>query len=103
MTRQERYRKRKPWVRFVEWARRRCKDKNSKWWPAYGSKGIECRITAKDLEVLWHECKAADMDRPSLDRIRSEGHYEIGNIRFLEFNLNSKRVNCPSWDAKEPE
>lgn len=92
MTRQERYRLRKPWVRFVEWARRRCRDKNSKWWPAYGAKGIECRITSKDLEKLWHECEAHKMRRPSLDRKESNGHYEVGNIRFIEFNENSRRL-----------
>jgi hypothetical protein len=36
------------------------------------------------------------MKRPSLDRINPEGHYEVGNVRFIEFDLNSRIA----WDPK---
>lgn len=88
--RQAAYKKRKPWVRFVEWARRRCKDTDSDgpnyYW--YNAKGIECHLTAAQLEEIWHRDKARELKRPSLDRVNSMYDYVNWNVRFIEFVLN---------------
>jgi len=95
-SRQAAYKKRKPWVRFVEWARRRCKDKDPEgcnyFW--YGAKGIECHLTAAQLEEIWHRDKAGELKRPSLDRINSMYDYVNWNVRFIEFSLNARMA----WD-----
>lgn len=93
--RQANWRGRNPWARFVEWARRRvrCTDPH-KWFPYYGAKGIEVKLTAKDLEKIWKRDKANKLKRPSLDRIDPAGHYEPKNVRFIEFDLNSRLA----WD-----
>lgn len=90
-SKQLRYRKRKPWVRFVEWARRRCSDKKDQRWRVYRDKGIECHLDAASLEAIWKRDEAWKLKRPSLDRFPNcDGHYEIQNVRFIEFNLNAK-------------
>jgi len=90
MTRQHRYRKRKPWVRFVEYARRRCRDVRHKDYHAYGGRGIRCELTAKELERVWSRDRAQELKRPSLDRIDSDGHYVLENCRFIEFAENAR-------------
>ena len=89
-SRQALYKKRKPWVRFVEWARRRCNDldpEGPNYW-TYAAKGIICKLTAADLEAVWKANNAHLLKRPSLDRIEPDGHYTRDNVRFIEFNLN---------------
>ena len=101
MTRQAAYKKRKPWVRFVEYARRRvgCTDPEG-WYPYYGAKGIECHLTAKQLEEIWMRDDAVKLDRASLDRKDSSFDYANWNVRFIEFNLNSRMA----WDKNaKPE
>lgn len=85
-----------PWVRYVEWARRRCacKDPN-KWWPFYGAKDIRVTLTGKQLEEIWVRDKAADLKKPSLDRINPAYDYANWNVRFIEFNKNARMA----WDS----
>ena len=53
-----------PWVRFVEYARRRCACLDpEKWWPNYGAKGIKCSLTGKDLAAIWERDGAANSKR----------------------------------------
>lgn len=88
-------RKAKPWVRFVEWARRRCAcDDPKKWYPYYGAKGITCSLTAAELEAVWIRDDAHMLKKPSLDRIDPERGYDAFNVRFIEFSLNSRLA----WD-----
>ena len=93
-TRQSRYKRTHPWVRLVEWARRRCNDKSSKWYKFYGARGIICTITAADVKKAWIECSAHLLKRPSLDRIEGNKGYVPGNIRVIEFNANARMA----WD-----
>ncbi len=89
-----------PWVRFVEWARRRCKDKTSERWRVYREKGIACELTAKQLEVIWARDGAAKMKRPSLDRFPNcDGNYTSTNVRFIEFKQNSRIASDRRWAA----
>lgn len=96
MSRQERYALRKPWVRFVRYARRRCGDRRGKWWKFYGGRGIEAPLTAAEAEILWRRDGADAMDRPSLDRMDADGPYSRDNCRFIEFRENLRLA----WDAK---
>lgn len=95
MDRRARWKRSHPWIRFVEYARRRvkCKDERG-WYPFYGAKGIECHLTGKELEEIWARDKAEQLKRPSLDRINSMYDYANWNVRFIEFNLNSRMA----WD-----
>lgn len=94
-SKQMRWRRTHPWARFVEYARRRCACADPRgWWPYYGAKGIKVRLTARDLEIIWHRDRAVDMVKPSLDRVDADGDYVLGNVRFIEFNLNCRRA----WD-----
>lgn len=89
----------------MEYARRRCKCTDEKqWYPFYGAKGIECFLTGKQLEEIWHRDKAHLLKRPSLDRKNSMYNYVNWNVRFIEFNLNSRLAWDPSYrpDAVEP-
>lgn len=96
MTAEERYRQRKPWIKYICWAKRRCTDRKSKWWPYYGAKGITCSLNVDEAEHLWKRDGAAKMKKPSLDRIKSHLNYTVGNCRFIEFVLNSRM----GWDPK---
>lgn len=91
MTKQERYKKSHRWVRFVEWARRRCSDPKSRAYSWYGGRGIRCELLAADAKLLWERDGAAKMARPSLDRIDVDGNYTLENCRFIEFVENRRR------------
>ena len=90
------WRKRNPWARYVEWARRRCNDSDpeSRNYPHYFAKGITCSLTANELKAVWERDGAANMKRPSLDRIDPERGYDLFNVRFIPFNLNVRMA----WD-----
>lgn len=45
---------------------------------------------------MWRRDRAEDLKRASLDRINSNGNYEAGNVRFIEFALNSRMA----WDPR---
>lgn len=95
-TRQAKYKARKPWIRFLEWARRRCNDQDpdSRNKAHYFDKGIKCDLTSNELQAVWERDKAWLLKRPSLDRIRSNEGYTMFNVRIIEFTLNSRLA----WD-----
>lgn len=90
------WRKRNPWARYCEWARRRCNDSDpeSKNYPHYYAKGITCDLTARELKAVWERDNAHLLKKPSLDRIDPERGYTMFNVRFIEFALNVRM----SWD-----
>lgn len=99
--RQAAWRKRNPWARYVEFARRRCACTDEKqWYPHYGAKGIECTLTGVQLKEIWIRDRADKLARASLDRINSMYNYANWNVRFIEFNLNSRLPHIP---PPEPE
>lgn len=97
LNKNQRYHKRKPWVRYICWARRRCRDVRSKWYPYYGAKGIICDLTAAQAEVIWYRDGGGELRRPSLDRINSDGNYTADNVRFIEFDINSRLALDPTF------
>ncbi len=88
MTKQAAYHARKPWVRHVCWARRRCLSNDRRWAAHYLDKGITCDLTAAEAEMLWHRDGGASMSRPSLDRKDPSAGYTFDNCRFAEFLVN---------------
>ena len=63
----------------------------------YLKKGTELRLS-KNEYYLWCESNRLVIETiysqgrtPSIDRINSDGHYEIGNIRIIPFELNNRR------------
>ena len=95
MKAQDEWRKRNPWARYVEWARRRVKCTDEKqWYPYYGAKKIECHLTAKQLEEIWKRDNAHLLKKPSLDRRNSCYSYTNWNVRFIEFDHNARLA----WD-----
>ena len=86
--RQLAYRKRNPWVRLLEYARRRCIDPNERSFSSHGGKGVSCLITLPEIKTLWERDNAAALKKPSLDRIDSELDYTFANCRIIEHCLN---------------
>ena len=95
--RRKAYHQRKPWAKFLCWARRRCGSTDKRWKPYYLDKGVLAPLTVKDAEELWHRDGAAQMKKPSLDRIETgkpgetRKHYEKENCRFVEWLFNVRR------------
>lgn len=82
------YRKRKPWARPREWARRRCVDTNHREYPRYGGRGISFNLSMEEAERLFRRDKAHILEKPSLDRIDPDGPYNFDNCRFIELRDN---------------
>lgn len=90
-SKQESYKARNPWVRFLSLARYRVSGRD----PRYDAwEGLECSITAEDLRMMWERDRAAEMEKPSLDRKDARLGYTRDNCRFIEHDLNSRRA----WD-----
>ena len=83
------WKKRNPWMVSYAGAMTRCNNKNAPQYRTYGGRGVECRLTVEQVKELWERDNAANMKRPSIDRIDSSGHYEKGNCRFIEQALNA--------------
>ena len=75
---------------------RRCNNPKSSGWKYYGARGIQNKFP--DFETFYNyivkELKV-DPRGLTIDRINNDGHYEIGNIRFV-----SHRENCQNRDRK---
>ncbi len=89
-TKQARYKARNPWIRLVEFARRRVNDRDPKGpnYNHYFKKGILCDLTGTELKAIWERDGGAALKRPSLDRIDAKGHYTKNNVRVIEFVVN---------------
>ena len=96
----------KEWLNKNRWrtslwgAKKRCNWKNDPSFHRYGGRGIRFLMNPKQVRELWYRDKAEEMDRPSLDRIDNDGHYEFSNCRFIENVINGGRYNrekthCP--------
>ncbi len=82
-----------PWKQSHSDAKQRCTNKNNRRYSDYGGRGIKFRMSTSDFKELWFRDKAADMKCPSIDRINTNGDYELGNCRFIEKSENSRRAN----------
>ena len=84
---------RKPWYESWKSAKRRCEDVNHKSYRRYGGRGIQFLLTKDQVSFLWVRDNAGAMDRPRLDRIDVDKHYEIGNCRFITEAENIARMH----------
>lgn len=87
----------RPWCNHYTSARARCKHKGHEKYPRYGGRGIEFLMTQEDFKTLWYRDKAWFLEKPSIDRIDIDGHYELGNCRFIELSENSKLGSDYNW------
>jgi hypothetical protein len=78
-----------PWMRSFYGARLRCTcSKGSVSYKTYGARGIRFILTVAEIKRLWFRDKAFLMKRPSIDRVKNDGHYEFKNCRFIELSEN---------------
>lgn len=95
----KRYVQNHPWYPSYNHAKGRCKTDG-----AYGRRGIKFLMTIEDFEYLWNRDNANGMDRPSIDRIDTDGNYILDNCRFIELRENMKRTRgwikiiLDNWD-----
>ena len=88
------WREKFPWNATLYRIKFRCENKKSDSYKKYGARGIRCLITKEELKVLWDRDGAVKMEKPSIDRIDPDGHYEFSNCRYLEFKENSGRARA---------
>ncbi len=86
------YAEKYPWRTRYSSAKQRCENPKVPEYYRYGGKGIKCLMTMEDFKYLWFRDKAYELKIPSIDRIDSNGHYELTNCRFIELSENVKRV-----------
>ena len=87
---------------YASWrqAQRRCTDPRTPSYPNYGGRGIKFLIPS------WRDIASTIGPRPpghTLDRIDSDGHYEIGNIKWStqrDQNRNRRSVKCNEVKAE---
>lgn len=86
------YREKHPWYYHLAHIRQRCENRRNVSYHYYGAKGIKCLLTVDQMEIVWKRDNAHLLTRPSIDRIDPNGHYELGNVRFIELSENSRRL-----------
>jgi hypothetical protein len=74
----------------VDAAKQRCTNPKNPMYKHYGARGIECRITYKELLATIGRRPSSPTGRRrslySLDRIDNDGHYEAGNVRWATYD-----------------
>ncbi len=79
----------KSWVRTYRGIKARCNGETQE----YYKKGRKCLITKEELKILWFRDKAYLMKKPSIDRVKNDGHYKFKNCRYIESSLNAMLGN----------
>ena len=71
-------------------ARHRCQSPTDRAWKWYGARGIEFRFTSFDEFLKYLGPKPLETDeRLTLDRIDTNGHYEVGNVRWATYKVQA--------------
>lgn len=68
----------------------RCENPRDLKYRFYGGRGIKLKLEKSDLVFLWKRDRAHKLKQASIDRIDSNGHYELNNCRFIEMDQNRK-------------
>lgn len=79
----------------------RCIDRKINKYEYYGGRGIQNHLSLNDLVCLWRRDHAENLNRPSLDRKNSDGHYTVENCQFIELveNTKKRRSSGSRWDS----
>lgn len=94
--------KKNRWSKLVRNARRRCSYVHHPMYEWYGGAGVRCTLTAEEAKAIWQRDKGWELRRPSIDRFPDpDGHYEAGNVRFIEMGENQRLAN-ERRKAKDP-
>jgi len=80
-----------PWASSYDGSRQRCLNPKSINYSNYGGRGIKFLLTRKECHDLWVRDEGDFMNRPSLDRIDSNGDYEYKNCQFMELSENIRK------------
>ena len=82
------------WYRRYYGIRSRCRNKKD---PYYGGKGIECRF--RDFQEFYSHIKSLTGfdSRATIDRVDSDKHYEVGNIRFASDTDQARNRKSTLW------
>jgi len=80
-----------PWIGSFKAAKHRCNNPKNKSYKRYGGRGIQFKLTKKDIIHLWYRDNADMMDCATLDRIDNNGNYELSNCQFLERTENTRK------------
>lgn len=94
------YRARKPWVEHICWAKRRVTSDDPRWKSHHG---VPHTLTVDEGEELWLRDDAANMKRPSLDRIDPKKGYTKDNCRFMEWLENVRLPHEGKPKDPDPE
>lgn len=88
-------RARKPWISSFRLAGQRCNNPKHPAYSHYGGRGIKRIMTEDEFKFIYHRDNAHLMQRPTVDRIDNDGHYELSNCRYLESSENARKGNRP--------
>lgn len=70
---------------------RRCNNKKDKFYHRYGGRGIECRLGDSASEVYKNLLLIDGYEESlTIDRIDNNGHYELGNLRWVTNKENAQ-------------
>lgn len=99
MIRKNNLRPRKKIQSALSKAKLRCTDPANRGYKFYGGKGILYLLDGKEEEAItmllpMYEKLIAEGKKPSLDRKNSKSHYELSNIRMIDYDLNTKHCDC---------
>ena len=83
--------KKQPWYVNYCGAQLRCNAVSNVKFHRYGGRGISFLLFPEEVDFMWHRDNAAEMKKPSIDRIDVDGDYEFINCRFIEFSENISR------------
>ena len=73
----------------------RCNNPKDAHYQYYGGKGVQVIMTKEEVADLWLRDKAYLMKKPTIDRIDSDGNYEVSNCRFVEHSINILAKRLP--------
>lgn len=70
--------------------KKRCEDPNDAHYKQYGARGIEFRFGSVAEATAYYKTLPGCSKDLQLDRIDNDGHYEVGNIRFVTRKKNMR-------------